>query len=85
MSAECTKIAAEKVWQGKCLNSFAVVRPPGHHAGADDHFFKGFCFINNVVLAAKNLIKNHGAKRLAILDWDVHHGDSSQDLTYDDP
>lgn len=56
------------------------VRPPGHHAyGADQN--AGFCFVNNVVVAAQNLIKNHGCKRVLIFDWDVHHGDGTQNLT----
>ncbi len=63
--------------------ALAIVRPPGHHACAQKAM--GFCFFNSVVVAAKHALKSQRAKKVAILDWDIHHGNGSQDLTYDDP
>ena len=85
LAAESTRIAAEKVWTGEWENAFAIVRPPGHHAAAKNNKACGFCFINNVVTAAVYLQNAFSTKRIVILDWDVHHGDSSQLLTYDNP
>ena len=59
---------------------FAIGRPPGHHAVADDAM--GFCFLNNVAIAAQSALEN-GAERVAVLDWDVHHGNGTQDIFYD--
>ncbi|MFC3958896.1 histone deacetylase family protein [Halovivax cerinus] len=60
---------------------FSIGRPPGHHAVADDAM--GFCFFNNVAVAAQHAIDEAGAERVAILDWDVHHGNGTQDVLYD--
>ncbi len=59
---------------------FAIGRPPGHHAIEDDAM--GFCFLNNVAIAAQSVLDN-GTERVAILDWDVHHGNGTQDIFYD--
>ncbi|XP_063548311.1 histone deacetylase 6 [Cydia strobilella] len=59
-----------------------VVRPPGHHA--DDDLPSGFCLLNNVAAAATHAVHNHGLKRVMILDWDVHHGNGTQRITYGD-
>lgn len=59
--------------------AFSLCRPPGHHAGID--LFGGYCFINNAAVAAQRLL-DHGAKRVAILDVDFHHGNGTQDITY---
>lgn len=59
--------------------AFSLCRPPGHHAGID--LFGGYCFINNAAVAAQRLI-DHGAKKVAILDVDFHHGNGTQDITY---
>ena len=83
LAAEATRLAAEKVQTGEWENAFALVRPPGHHANAKDQI-GGFCFLNNVLIAARDLQKNHGVKKILILDWDVHHGDSTQKLCYED-
>lgn len=61
----------------------AIIRPPGHHAEADEAC--GFCIFNNVAVGAKYAMEMHGAKRILILDWDVHHGNGIQNIFYDDP
>jgi acetoin utilization deacetylase AcuC-like enzyme len=60
---------------------FALGRPPGHHAVVDDAM--GFCFLNNVAIAAEAAIESAGVDRVAIFDWDVHHGNGTQDVFYD--
>jgi acetoin utilization deacetylase AcuC-like enzyme len=75
--------AVEAVLAGAADNAFAIVRPPGHHALANRAM--GFCFFNNVAIAAAALIANHGLKRVLILDWDVHHGNGTQELFYTSP
>lgn len=64
--------AVEAVFAGAAENAFALVRPPGHHAERDSGH--GFCLFSNVSLAADHAIKTLGARRVAIIDWDVHHG-----------
>lgn len=64
-------------------HALALVRPPGHHAMSDHGM--GFCTFNNLAIAAKVAQQLHGAQRVAILDWDVHHGNGTQDAFYDDP
>ena len=66
------------VLQGDLANGMAVVRPPGHHALRDTAM--GFCFFNNVAVAADLAVKKWGAKRVVIFDWDVHHGNGTQDM-----
>lgn len=85
LAAEGTCIGAEKVFTGQWENGFCLVRPPGHHAAAKNNRIGGFCFINNVAVAIKDLQAKYGNKKIAVLDWDIHHGDSTQMLTYDDP
>ncbi|GAA0210312.1 histone deacetylase family protein [Halobaculum roseum] len=60
---------------------FALGRPPGHHAVYDDAM--GFCFVNNAAVAAQSALDDAGADRVAIFDWDVHHGNGTQDIFYD--
>ena len=71
---------ARSVWQREAERGFALTRPPGHHATADQAM--GFCLFNNVALAAEDLIQGKGAKKLAIIDLDLHHGNGTQDIFY---
>ncbi len=71
---------ADAVWNGQARRGFALSRPPGHHATADEAM--GFCLVNNIALAAEYLIRKCGAKRLAIVDIDLHHGNGTQDIFY---
>ena len=75
--------AVEAVLAGQVANAFAVVRPPGHHASAERGM--GFCIYNNVAVAARHLQVAHGLARVLILDWDVHHGNGTQDIFAADP
>jgi acetoin utilization deacetylase AcuC-like enzyme len=72
--------AADLVMRGKYRNSFAFVRPPGHHAGPD--YSMGFCVFNNVAVAASYLLENFGLERVLILDVDSHHGNGTQEIFY---
>ena len=74
---------AEAVISSQIDNGFALVRPPGHHATPDRAM--GFCLFNNVAIAARHLQRVHGLERIAIIDWDVHHGNGTQDIFYADP
>lgn len=73
----------EMVLGGEAANAFAAVRPPGHHAERETAM--GFCFFGNVAIAAKHALDHHGLERVAIVDFDVHHGNGTQDLVEDDP
>ena len=75
--------AVDAVAGGRARNAFCVVRPPGHHAGANRGM--GFCVLNNVALAARYAQRHHGLERVLIVDWDVHHGNGTQDIFYCDP
>jgi acetoin utilization deacetylase AcuC-like enzyme len=75
--------ATEVVMEEKGSSVYALVRPPGHHATATQAM--GFCLFNNVAIAAKHAIKKYGLERVAIIDFDVHHGNGTQDTFYDDP
>ena len=74
--------AAEAVATNKVKNAFAMVRPPGHHATPGQSM--GFCLFNNVAVTARYLQREHGVGRVAIVDWDVHHGNGTQDIFYED-
>jgi acetoin utilization deacetylase AcuC-like enzyme len=73
----------DAVMAGRVSNGFALVRPPGHHAERDRAM--GFCFFNNVALAAAHLRAAHGLRRVLVVDWDVHHGNGTQRSFYRDP
>ncbi len=73
--------AVDRVWGGECDQAFAMVRPPGHHA--ESRYAMGFCIFNNVGVAAEYLVKKHGLKRVAVVDYDVHHGNATQHMFYD--
>lgn len=75
--------AVDMVLGGEATNAFAAVRPPGHHAERETAM--GFCFFGNVAIGAKHALDHHGLKRVAIVDFDVHHGNGTQDLVEDDP
>jgi acetoin utilization deacetylase AcuC-like enzyme len=77
-----TSELATRVLSGELTRGLAVVRPPGHHATSDRAM--GFCLLNNVAIAAA-AARAAGAARVAILDWDVHHGNGTQDIFWDDP
>lgn len=76
-------VGVDSVLETDAQSSFISVRPPGHHALADKAM--GFCFFNNVAVAARYAQKKAGLKRVLILDWDVHHGNGTQDIFYNDP
>jgi acetoin utilization deacetylase AcuC-like enzyme len=75
--------ATNAVIAGELDNAFCAVRPPGHHACRDKAM--GFCFFNNVAIAAKHALDHHGLKRVAVVDFDVHHGNGTEDILSSDP
>jgi acetoin utilization deacetylase AcuC-like enzyme len=75
-------LAVDEVMTGKAANAFSAMRPPGHHAESDKAM--GFCFFNSAAIAARHAQRAHGAERVAIIDWDVHHGNGSQEIFWDD-
>src|SRR5262249_33444962 len=64
-------------------SAFCAARPPGHHALRE--VAMGFCLFNNIAITARYFQKRHGMRRVLIIDWDVHHGNGTQDAFYDDP
>lgn len=74
--------AADAVATGVVQNAFAMVRPPGHHATPGQSM--GFCLFNNIAVTARYLQREHGVGKVAIVDWDVHHGNGTQDIFYQD-
>ncbi|MEO9779588.1 MAG: histone deacetylase family protein [Sedimentitalea sp.] len=74
--------AVDMVLGGEAPNAFAAVRPPGHHAETDTPM--GFCLFGNAALAAKHALDHHGLSRVAVVDFDVHHGNGTQDLLWDE-
>ena len=75
--------AVDEVMQGKARNAFCATRPPGHHAESVKAM--GFCFFNQAAIAARHAQKAYGAERVAIIDWDVHHGNGTQEIFWNDP
>ncbi|MBV1705689.1 MAG: histone deacetylase family protein [Hyphomicrobiales bacterium] len=74
--------AVDAVFQRRAGNAFVAMRPPGHHSGQESAM--GFCFLNNVAIAARHAMASHGAERVAIVDFDVHHGNGTQEIFYSD-
>lgn len=74
--------AVDKVFAGEAKNAFCQVRPPGHHAERDRAM--GFCLFSNAAIAALYARKKHGAERVAVVDFDVHHGNGTQDIFWSD-
>ena len=75
--------AVDRVMRGEVGNAFVAVRPPGHHATRNRAM--GFCIFNNVAVAAAHALEAHGLQRVAIVDFDVHHGNGTEDIFRDDP
>jgi acetoin utilization deacetylase AcuC-like enzyme len=82
LAAGTVSVAAQHVVTGKTRNGIALVRPPGHHAEADR--IGGFCLFNNVAVAARHVQAYLGLERVLIIDFDVHHGNGTQDVFYGD-
>nr|XP_029491876.1 histone deacetylase 5-like isoform X1 [Oncorhynchus nerka] len=83
MAVGCVIELAFKVAAGELKNGFAVVRPPGHHA--EESTAMGFCFFNSVAITAKLLQQKLGVSKVLIVDWDIHHGNGTQQAFYNDP
>jgi acetoin utilization deacetylase AcuC-like enzyme len=75
--------AVDEIQAGRLRNAFCAVRPPGHHATRDRAM--GFCLFNSAAIAALHARAVHGYRRVAIVDFDVHHGNGTQDIVFDDP
>ena len=82
-AAGAAVLCVDEVMSGRVQNAFAAMRPPGHHA----HYSKsgGGCIFNNAAIAARHAQAVHGARKVAIVDFDVHHGDGTQDIFWSDP
>ena len=76
-------LAVDAVIGGEAANAFCAIRPPGHHA--EPNHAMGFCLFGNAVIAARHAQRVHGVERVAILDWDVHHGNGTQAIVWSDP
>lgn len=82
-SAGAGVLATDLVMKGEIENAFCAIRPPGHHAETSKAM--GFCFLNNVAIAARHALEQHGLDRVAVVDFDVHHGNGTEDIFRDDP
>jgi acetoin utilization deacetylase AcuC-like enzyme len=77
-AAGASVLAADLVLEGKARNAFCSVRPPGHHA--EQRRAMGFCFFNNLAVGVAHALEAHGLKRVAVVDFDVHHGNGTEDI-----
>jgi acetoin utilization deacetylase AcuC-like enzyme len=82
-AAGAAVLATDLVLSGQAPSAFCNVRPPGHHA--ERAAAGGFCFFNNVVVGIRHALNEHGLERVALIDFDVHHGNGSEDILCDDP
>lgn len=82
-AAGAAVLATDMVIRGEVANAFCNIRPPGHHA--ERRRAMGFCLFNNVAVAAAHALERHGLQRVAIVDFDVHHGNGTEDIFRDDP
>ncbi len=83
LSAGLAKKAVDDVLSGHCKNAFSLGRPPGHHCLPDQGM--GFCFLANIPIAIEAAKAKHGIERVAVVDWDVHHGNGTEAIFYDRP
>ncbi|MFP4321161.1 MAG: histone deacetylase [Anaerolineales bacterium] len=83
LAAGGTLAVVDAVLGGEAQNGIAAIRPPGHHATPQTGM--GFCLLSNIAMAARHALARHGLQRVAIVDYDVHHGNGTQDCLYDDP
>ena len=83
LAAGAAMVLADALVAGEISNGFALVRPPGHHAELDTAL--GFCLFNNIAILARYLQRRHGFDKIAIMDWDVHHGNGTQHSFEEDP
>ncbi len=83
LAAGAVITGVDMIMDGKADNGFALVRPPGHHA--EESKAMGFCLFNNIAIGARYLLKNHHLKRILIIDWDIHHGNGTQNSFYSSP
>jgi len=82
MAAGGAEAAVDAVLAGRARNAFCAVRPPGHHACPGRGM--GFCIFNNIAIAARHAQRQHKVGKVAIVDWDVHHGNGTQEIFYED-
>jgi acetoin utilization deacetylase AcuC-like enzyme len=82
-AAGATLTAIDAIMNGEAQNAYCLVRPPGHHAVHESAM--GFCLFNNVAVAARYAIDHYGLERVMIIDYDVHHGNATQEMFYEDP
>lgn len=83
LAAGAVIAGVDQVFKGEAQNAFALVRPPGHHATPSRAM--GFCLFNNAAIGARYAQTAYGAEGVLIIDWDVHHGNGTQDIFYSDP
>ncbi|WP_299444288.1 histone deacetylase family protein [uncultured Rhodospira sp.] len=82
-AAGAVVVAVDAIMRGEVTNAFCAVRPPGHHAEAERAM--GFCLFNNIAVGALHARAAYGLERIAVFDWDVHHGNGTQDIFQTDP